>query len=190
MSNAPKTVYQIDPASRLSRLDPQAVGERLAKLASYGNLTPERVVEDAQRDPSSPTRAAFEWNDATAAHQFRLAQARRLIRSIIVIEQMGDAPPRELRAFVNVHVDEEQIFEDPGRRYVTTREAVMTPAYRAQVLDRLRAEAHAWAERAAAFEEFAAEVDAIRRGIPDVRPKASITPEPRRGRRRRGEART
>lgn len=48
-----------------------------------GRLTPEAVVE-AARDPASPLHNAFTWDDATAAHEQRLHEARRLIRSVRV----------------------------------------------------------------------------------------------------------
>lgn len=56
--------------------------ERIAK-ASAGTLTAENVVKDA-RDPKSPLHDYFDWNDTDAAHQWRLSQARELIRSVKV----------------------------------------------------------------------------------------------------------
>lgn len=46
-----------------------------------GRLTPEMVLTDAKRK-DSPLHAYFEWNNAKAAHQWRLEQARTLIRSV------------------------------------------------------------------------------------------------------------
>ena len=48
-----------------------------------GRITPEAVVEDA-RDPESPLHDLFLWDDTEAAHQYRLSQARGVIRSIKV----------------------------------------------------------------------------------------------------------
>ena len=50
----------------------------LAEL-HQGRVTPEIVVE-AARDPASPLHSAFTWDDAQAAHEHRLAQARVLLR--------------------------------------------------------------------------------------------------------------
>jgi len=57
-------------------------------LRANGTLTPEIVVADAQ-DPDSPLHGEFEWDDAHAAHQHRLDQARRIIRkvSLVVVEE-------------------------------------------------------------------------------------------------------
>ena len=50
-------------------------------LGNGGALTPAAVV-DAARDPTSPLHASFEWDNTEAAHQYRLDQARTLIRSV------------------------------------------------------------------------------------------------------------
>lgn len=46
-----------------------------------GGVTPDAVVE-AARDPESPLHDRFEWDDAKAAAQQRIATARRLIVSV------------------------------------------------------------------------------------------------------------
>jgi hypothetical protein len=60
------------------------VMQALAK-ANGGTITPEALV-DAARDKESPLHEYFEWDDATAAHQYRLEQARRMIRACHVKE--------------------------------------------------------------------------------------------------------
>lgn len=44
-------------------------------------LRPEDVIKDAKRK-TSPLHAYFEWDDSKAAHQYRLNQARQLIREV------------------------------------------------------------------------------------------------------------
>lgn len=63
----------------------KAIADRLARIAKRngGVLTPNAVIEDA-RDESSPLHAHFEWDDSEAAKQWRLEQARALIRSVKV----------------------------------------------------------------------------------------------------------
>lgn len=56
------------------------VQKALRALARRGRLDPERVVE-AARNPKSALHACFEWDDSAAAHAWRIAQARALIRS-------------------------------------------------------------------------------------------------------------
>jgi hypothetical protein len=60
-----------------------AIGERLDDLSGAdGEISPDEVVEDAC-DPSSPLHDEFEWNDAEAAHQYRLDQARYILRAFV-----------------------------------------------------------------------------------------------------------
>lgn len=56
---------------------------RLAKICSLnrGRLTPDAVVADA-KSPESPLHDQFEWDDSAAANQYRLDQARSLIRTM------------------------------------------------------------------------------------------------------------
>lgn len=61
-----------------------AVKERLAELyETHGHLTPDIVLEDAH-DKTSPLHGEFQWDNKLAAHQYRLQQARELIRSVKV----------------------------------------------------------------------------------------------------------
>ena len=61
------------------------IQERMDKLEALngGRLTPDAVVEDA-KDPRSPMHDQFEWDDKVAGHQYRLDQARTLIRAVTV----------------------------------------------------------------------------------------------------------
>lgn len=56
-----------------------------------GHLDPEGVINDA-RDDASPLHSYFEWNDAQAAHEHRLSQARRLIRSVKIEVVVRNVP--------------------------------------------------------------------------------------------------
>src|SRR6185312_2039420 len=56
-----------------------------------GRLIPSDVVS-AARDPESPLHSHFTWDDAEAAEQYRLDQARTLIRSVRVEITVRDVP--------------------------------------------------------------------------------------------------
>jgi hypothetical protein len=47
------------------------------------------MVVEAARDPNSPLHSAFTWDDAEAAEQYRLAQARVLLRRVRVEIETG-----------------------------------------------------------------------------------------------------
>lgn len=59
------------------------IRKRLERLAALngGRLTPDAVVQDA-KSAKSPLHDQFEWDDSEAARQWRLQQARDLIRSV------------------------------------------------------------------------------------------------------------
>lgn len=84
-----------------SKADPQAIGEALDQIATKagGELTPGAVV-DAARAPRHALHPFFEWNDAAAAHKFRLDQARSLIRTIHAVDEGADEGTAQ--AFISV----------------------------------------------------------------------------------------
>lgn len=75
--------------------DPDKIGAAIAAVATVheGRLHPADVV-DAARDPKSVLHPHFEWRDAVAAEAFRLEQARTLIRSVCLLGEPFDEPPR------------------------------------------------------------------------------------------------
>lgn len=86
-------------------IPPETVMAELQKLrASKGTLTSAGVVE-AARPEGSPLHGAFVWNDADAAREYRLIQARTLIRSVVVIrEVVVDGEKQETSDHVFVHI--------------------------------------------------------------------------------------
>lgn len=66
-------------------MDMSAAKQALQALADLhdGRLTPEVVIA-AAKPSDSPLHAHFDWNNKTAAHSWRIEQARTLIRSVRV----------------------------------------------------------------------------------------------------------
>lgn len=115
-----------------------------------GILHPEKVVEFA-RNEHTALHSAFNWNDSEAAHQYRLEQARRLIR-VIVEYTPHDAEP--IRAFVALRSER---YEDGGYRHMPTlmhspegRDAILATAL--WELDAFRAKYKELKELADVFE--------------------------------------
>lgn len=128
----------------------QSVGERLEMLREQNaeQLTPEVVVADA-RSPGSPLNSFFEWNDAEAAEQYRLHQARNLIHSVAVTYSATEArPSRSIVAFVNIKIDDEQF-------YTSTVDAMSNGEYRAIVLKQAWRDLQAFRRRYGELAEFA-----------------------------------
>lgn len=110
----------------------QVAGERLAEIARANGdrIEAPGVVEDA-RPEGSPLHPCFTWDDAHAAEQFRLVEARQLIRNVYVVPvpAADDAPtPEPVLCYVNARTQE-------GRGYITTVRAVSDDDLRRQVED-------------------------------------------------------
>jgi len=141
-----KREYAWSPDSHVrGRLNPQAVGERLERLrVRHGSLTAGIVVADAA-DADSLLHPAFEWDDPTAAHEFRLEQARRLLRHIFVVDPA--ISPKPHRAFIVVTAE-------AGDAYQATRVVLSDAEMRAQVLQRAKAELDSWRRRYSDLKEL------------------------------------
>lgn len=80
-------------------VDAQTAGNELQRIYERdGVIEPETVVAESQT-PSAPLHSCFEWDDAKAAHKYRITQAQNIIRAIVVVDE---AKQPETRAFVNV----------------------------------------------------------------------------------------
>jgi len=98
------------------------------------------VVEMAF-DPDCPLHSYFEWDDGAAAHQYRLSQARQLIRSITITT--NHAPDVPIRLMVSVP-------EDRGvNGYQLLTEAMKNPAARESLLAEITAKIAYWKGQAA-----------------------------------------
>ena len=69
---------------------------------SGGTLNPAVIVREAE-PPASILHNYFEWDDTKAAHEYRLEQARKLIR--ICVRYIPDGPDEPVRAYVSLQDD-------------------------------------------------------------------------------------
>ena len=66
----------------------------------HKGVSAEVLVQEAA-DKASPLHPCFEWNDSFAATQYRLEQARLVIRSLmVVVQENDDEEPIQVNAFV------------------------------------------------------------------------------------------
>lgn len=123
--------------------------ELLRIYENDGILTPEAVVEAAQ-PKTSPLHPHFEWDNKKAAHQYRLDQARELIRLRSVDLERPDGGTTRVNAWVNL---------DPGpdgkRGYMPIVDALADPVRRELVLNRARQDLNSWVNRYRHLEEAA-----------------------------------
>lgn len=67
-----------------ARIPAAEAGPAIMAAIGRGGRSAEAVLE-AARDPGHVLHRAFTWDDGIAAHQYRLEEARRLLRSIVVL---------------------------------------------------------------------------------------------------------
>ncbi len=76
------------------KLSPEVVANELRRIEEKkGVLDAELVVEYA-KSKKSPIHDAFEWDNSLAAHEYRLTQARTMIRSLRVVVEDATQPKR------------------------------------------------------------------------------------------------
>lgn len=130
--------------------DAKAVGEHLELLRKqqHGELTPEDVLADARHN-NSPLHSFFEWDDGAAAEQFRLQQARGLIRAVVAIYTSADKPAQRMKAYVHIN--------EPGaQHYRETGHAMSMKKTRDMILQRAWRELMEWKRRYQDLAEFSA----------------------------------
>jgi hypothetical protein len=133
-------------------LPAKAVSNRLEQLTKKGRgrLTPENVVADA-KPKNALLHPCFEWNNNKAAEQYRLEQARLLMRSIeIVYAPNGDNATGKVKVRKCVHIQ-----DDKDSFYTTIERAMDNPAYQKQLEQTALAELNALRHRYGALKKFA-----------------------------------
>jgi hypothetical protein len=134
--------------------EPVNVTQALERIQTehQGLLRPVDVVAEAV-SPASPLHPYFEWDDTLAGHQYRLAQARHLIRVMVQYEPYAE-PQHEVRVYVSLSPDRQY----PHGGYRVMVDVLSDASYRAQLLtdaleelNRLRIKYHMLTELAGVF---------------------------------------
>lgn len=94
-----------------------------------GTLKPSDVVE-AARSEDSPLHSQFEWDDDTAAEQWRLHQARNLINRVVVQYEAPGREPINAQVFVSLTTDRNK----HGEGYRVMADVMSDAEHRAQLL--------------------------------------------------------
>lgn len=120
-----------------------------------GLLKPEIVVEES-RPATAPLHSRFEWNDSVAGQQYRIWQARQLIRvSIEVLKGTEET----CKVFVSLTPDREE--EAGGYRVMT--QVLSHTQMRAQLLKDALDELEVFREKYRQLKELAKVFEAIQR---------------------------
>lgn len=120
----------------------------------HGMLLPEAVVAEA-KNPKHPLHSRFTWENTEAAHQWRLHEARNLIRVCVeVVSNDVDASP----VFVSLSSDRSE-----GNGYRITAEVMQDSDLRDQLLKDALADLNVFSRRYANLKELAEIFAAIRK---------------------------
>lgn len=125
--------------SQLSPTKAQRYGEALAALMKKHRVLDPEVIVRAAEPEDSPLHDAFEWDDARAAHANRLNQARKLVKTIVVV---STGEPLVIHTHARVAPREDGAPGEETPQYAPTRVVLRTPDLRANakvsLLRRLR----------------------------------------------------
>lgn len=129
-------------------VDAQTAGEELERIASDGELTPQRIVDES-RPEDAPLHKCFEWDDQKAAEGFRRQQAR-IITCNLITDCTGEEDAEPVRAFV--HITNEY---KPVNVVLKSREMTNT------MLANAKAEMEAFIQKYGRLQELASVVQAM-----------------------------
>jgi len=137
-----KNKYVATPGAQFSPANAQAIGEALEELGE--GISPDGLVDVAKTHPV--LNELFEWDDTSAAHRYRLSQARHILGHIAVVVKMPDGGMKPVRAFHSLEVVDEGD-ETPSRNYIHINVVKREPELAEAVVLRAKAEVKAWRQR-------------------------------------------
>ncbi len=117
-------IYRFKSGQTFHGVDAQVAGEELERirLANAGKLRPEDILKSAKAKVS-PLHNAFTWDDAKAAHEYRLSEARQFIRAVMTVGSEGKTDP----AFWNIIVSQSPQINESERYYQSAQVIASNP---------------------------------------------------------------
>lgn len=137
------------------------IGQALEALARPdGEIMTEDILSAAQ-NPESPLHSLMEWNNDTAAHNYRMGQAREVISHLQLIVRRPDGGTTRQKFALSLQVlmpersgeiVEKQPVQMHVRAYVPTPQVVSVPAQTRQAEAQAMHELRCWYRRYAPLE--------------------------------------
>jgi hypothetical protein len=128
---------------------------------------PDILIQESL-DPERPLHAVFEWDDSKAAHQHRLSQARKLLRSITAwVRTKEHYEPVRVTAVINV-VDPQRGHQGYYEAKAVARSPKQSLLYQATLLKQIRSWLHKyaeWSKLTVLFTGFIAQIDVLQAEI-------------------------
>ena len=145
----------------MNKINQHICMQELARIhrESENKLLTAAAVVDAARDEESPLHEHFEWDDSLAGEQFRLIQARQIIRAIVINE---DRTGEEIHYYVSLPSDRKQ----PGGGYRKVQDVLRVDALRHEKIVELQKIFDMHLQRYESFLGLDSEFIEIRRLIP------------------------
>lgn len=143
-------------------------------IEEHGYITPELMLEYASKK-GHPLHPYFQWNEAQAAHQWRLTQAMQLLRSIKIAVEAPDGSPVTVREFVHIPssaLDSDcNDGDDDGKRgeYITISQAQNDPDAMHHILESARRDLIAFAAKYSAFSKLSGAVNDVRQIVGKIK---------------------
>ena len=162
IQRVPPRVYKAAPGASFGDDAAVKYGKFLERKAGLGKrlVPPEKIVDLAEPE-DSPIHEEFTWDDSVAAHEQRLAQARKLVSHIVYVVGHDDEGKEQVsRAFLNVTVRN----GDEQRGYVSDKVIWAEPKLAEQVIKSALRELQGWRDRYESYSELAtaiAKVDEV-----------------------------
>lgn len=139
-----------------AKIDAKVAYAELERIRKEGEVTASTVVASA-KPKSSPIHDVFTWNNGIAANEYRLEQARLMLRSVEVVHV--EAPARPMRAYETKIVPSED--RQVKRVYTTVQEVLEDPVARDDLLMSAVRDAISYRKRYAMLSELATVFHAI-----------------------------
>lgn len=157
-------IYKWKNGARM-KSDPQKVGEEIESLGK--EIKAWDVVAAAEKKTSA-MHNEFLWNDEKAAEEYRLEQARSLMRSLVTVI---DAPDQlsgsiTVRAYENVELGEGL---KSRNAYVSTKKVLSIPELREQVIGRLDDEIREAEQTAAKYQYLCKQFEEVKKRLGKAR---------------------
>lgn len=127
--------------------DPELAAKVCKELEAKGSFSAEELV-NVSEDENAPLHDMFEWNDTIAAKKYRIEQAKKIIRSIVVV--VDDKPVR-YREFSSVS----------SKTYMSTMTALSSERTREILLGAAKTEMERFKAKYKTLTELAEVFDAI-----------------------------
>lgn len=159
------------------------VANRLFQLYEKNKkqLTADAILADAE-NKKSILHPCFEWNNSKAAHEFRLSQARNIIRHVVVVKQIGKENI-QVRAFVNIRRDGDgqlthESFFSKGSSgssvYVSMSDAMNDNNLRRYTVDSAFIELERWIRKYENVKQLSAFVVKMKQDVKKIRTKKNL----------------